>query len=199
MTPGASEEHLVDRPPGGVCGVCDPPDGVTAFPGQVQAERSIWVRRERHALFDEPFDRRTAVLADKARRALVNEASAGLLGVANVQVHAVVVAQHAHDPALGPGCGSLVEATLGEQDDWVAVGEVEGDRQASETGSDDDDGARSRVGRSRFRGGGDKWGHVRIVRCCGTARCGCAACPTSKGRSELRDHVIARLPPVWRP
>jgi hypothetical protein len=61
-----------------------------------------------------------------------------------VQVHAVVVAEYGHDPTLGPGYGSLVEATLGEQDDGVLVSEVEGDRHASETGSDDDDGARSR-------------------------------------------------------
>ena len=183
----------MDRPAGGVCGVCDPPDGVTAFSGQVQAERTLGVRGEGHALPDEPFDRLAAVLADEPRRALVDEARAGLLGVADVQVHAVVVAEYAHDPTLGPGCSSLVDATLGEQDDGVAVSVVEGDGQAGEAGSDNDDGARSWIGRGSFGGGGDKWGHVRILELVALHRGGCAACPTPRSRSELRDHVVAPL------
>ena len=132
---GAGEERLVDRPAGRVGGVGDAPDGVAALPRQVQAQRPLGIRRERHALLDEPLDRLAAVLGDEARRVLVDQAGPGLLGVADVEVDAVVVAQHAHDAALGPRGGRLVEAALGEQDDRVPIGEMEGDRQSGEAGT----------------------------------------------------------------
>ena len=105
--------------------------------------------------------------AMNARRVLVDEAGAGLLGVADVQLDAVVVAQHADDAALGPGRRGLVEAALGEQDDRVPVGEVEGDGQAGEAGPDDDDGGpgwlRGGLRGGRFGDGGVHGAHAVIV------------------------------------
>jgi hypothetical protein len=52
------------------------------------------------------------VLGDEARRVLVDQAGAGVLGVAHVRLDAVVTAQHAHDAALGPGGGAFVSSRL---------------------------------------------------------------------------------------
>ena len=152
----------MDRPPGRVGGVGDAPDGVAALAGQVEAQRAVRVRRERHALLDEPLDRLGAVLGDELRRVLVDEAGAGILRVADVQLDAVVVAEHADDAALGPGGRRLVEVALGEQDDRVPVGEVEGDGQAGEAGADDDDGGDGLRG-GRLGGGGGRGAHPAIV------------------------------------
>jgi len=52
------------------------------------------------------------VLADEADRLLVDEAGAGLLRVVDVQLDAVVVAEHADDAALGPGVAASSKARL---------------------------------------------------------------------------------------
>jgi hypothetical protein len=64
----ALEEHLVDRSPRRVGSMVDAADRMPALAGQVQAERSLGIGRERHALSDEPFDRLGALLGDEASR-----------------------------------------------------------------------------------------------------------------------------------
>ena len=168
---GAGEERLVDRPAGRVGGVGDAPDGVAAFARQVKAQRPVGVRRERHSLLDQPLDRLAAVLGDEARHVLVDQAGPGLLGVADVEIDAVVVAQHAHDAALGPRGGRLVEAALGEEDDRVPIGEMQGDGQAGDAGTDDDDGGR----------GGGRGAHRRILRAAHAGRRPAPACSARHG------------------
>ena len=138
--------------------------------------------RERHALLDEPRDRLAAVLGDEAGRVLVDEARAGVLGVADVEVDAVVVAEHADDPALGPRRGRLVEAALREHDDRVPVGELEGHREPGEAGAHDDDGCLDGDRRGRAGGG----------------RCGSAHGAILGGADPPRNRPAHRSPPCTR-
>ncbi len=118
----------------------DAPHRMAAFARQVQAQRPARVGRERHALRHQPFHRLRAALGDEARGVLVDQAGAGVLGVAHVRIDAVVVAEHADDAALRPGGGAFVELALGQHHHRAVLRHVQRHGQAGQAGADDDDG-----------------------------------------------------------
>ena len=140
-----------------------------ALPRQVQAQRPFGVGRERHAALDQPFDGARAVLGDEARGVLVDQAGAGILRVSHVRFDAVVAAQHADDAALRPRGGRFVEIALGQHDHRPLLGQVQRHRQASQPGSDDDDGQAGRRGAFCGHGVGNGGGEA-ILRSRRTAK-----------------------------
>ena len=110
------QQRVVDGLAGGVGRMRDAAHGVAAFARQVQAERARRVAGKRHAGVDQPLHGLRAALGDVAGGQLVDQAGAGLLGVAHMRLDAVVGAQHADDAALGPGRGAFVQLALGQHD-----------------------------------------------------------------------------------
>jgi hypothetical protein len=92
-------------------------------------------------MVDQPAHRVGTLLGDEARGVLVDKTRAGVLGVIDVQIDAVVAAQHAHDAALRPGGGGLAERTFGQHHHPVIVGQIECHRQAGQPRADDDHGS----------------------------------------------------------
>ena len=132
------QQGVVNGFAGGIGGVRDTPHRVPAFAGEMQAQRAVGVRRERHAGLDQPAYGTLTLLGDKTRGVLVHEARAGILRVLHVAGDAVVAAQHAHDAALRPGRGALVQLALGQHHHRQSLRQVQCHGQATETGADHD-------------------------------------------------------------
>ncbi len=102
MAAHALAERGDHRVAGCVRCVNDPPMAMAAFARQVKAEFGGIVFGERHALLDQPFDRRAPVLDDEARGRFVAQAAAGDQRVADMVFDAVRRIQHGGDAALRP-------------------------------------------------------------------------------------------------
>ncbi len=140
MSDREREQRLVDGSPGRIGRMRDAAHAMPALARQVQAERAADLGGERHAHVDQPFDRRAAAFGDEARRVLVDETGAGLLGIVDMGIDAVVRRDDADDAALRPCGRAFGEAALGEHHDAPARRETEGGGQAGESRTDDDDG-----------------------------------------------------------
>ena len=88
---------------GGVGGVNDPTVAVTAFAGEVVDLAAVFLGKatEIHAVSDQSLNGGGAALHHEAHGVFAAKPGAGIDGVLNMGVEAVLVVQHRGDPALG--------------------------------------------------------------------------------------------------
>ena len=117
------------------------------------------------------------------------------------ELDAVVAAEDADDAALGAGRGRLPEVALGEHDDGVPVGEVEGHGEAGQAGPDDDDGRGGGIRRGGTRRGGLGGGGGRAHRVNSMRPRWVVSVPGREsprvGRPPTRQGARRRMPQDW--
>ncbi len=129
-------DHGVAR---GVRRVDDPAAAMAALARQVEAQFGLRVAREGHAPVDQPLDGFPPMLHDEARRPFVAQAGAGDQRVLRVFVVAVAGVEHRSDAALGPVAGAVRHGALAEDDNPVAIGQLQRDGEAGQPAADDCD------------------------------------------------------------
>ena len=124
---------------GRVRGMDHPAVAVPALGRQVVAGGAGRVPGEGDPLADQPLHGFPAALDDVAGNRLVAQARARHQGVADMGFQGVVAGQDGGYPPLRPAAGAVQKLPLGDQADLLAVGDVQGQGQAGQPGSDHQD------------------------------------------------------------
>ena len=135
---GLVEQHLMDGLAGGVGCMRNAPMAVAAFLHEVQAFGAGGVGGEGHTVGLEPPDGLGTVLGNVACHRLDHQACAGIEGVVHMGLDVVLLIEHAHDAALGPGGGRLGQAALGENDHGLLIRQFKCHREAREARAHDE-------------------------------------------------------------
>ncbi len=139
MCPDLGFQRGLHRVPGGIGGVDYAAVAVATLAGEVIAHVAGLVAGERNALPDKPVDGLASALDHVAGDFGVAQSRAGDHGVADVVLGRVVLGEHRGNAALGPVGGAVQEFALGDDADFLAVGQIERDGEAGQAAADDRD------------------------------------------------------------
>jgi len=85
---------------------------------------------------DQPVDGGLAVLDHVTRDGFIAQAGTGGEGVLNMRIQRIVFAQHGGNPALRPAARAVQQGLFGDQPDFLAFGQLDGQRQSGQAAAD---------------------------------------------------------------
>ncbi len=129
-------QGLLDGRPGRIRDMDDATGAMAAFSGQVIPVRRT---RERHPLFDQPFNRAPPVLDDKAGRRRVVEMGTGIKGVANMGFDGIPAIEYGGNTPLRPGRGTDFDAAFADDGNTLRGGKPKSGRLTGQSATDDKD------------------------------------------------------------
>ena len=132
-------KRLLDCGTGRVGGVDDAPVRVSAFAGEVVANRRRVVLRKGNPFRDQPLDGLAAMFDDEPGCFGIAQAGAGRVGVPLVIVKTVGGVEYRRDTTLRPGAGTIREAALGDQCHLERIGKAQCHRLSGQATAENED------------------------------------------------------------
>ena len=137
VCPRLGGEGFLHRHAGGISGVDDAPVAVSAFLRQVVAGVGAGIARERHALGDQPVERRSGVFDHMARGGRVAQSGSGGHGVLYVLGEGVFPREYRGDAALRLCARPFQQRFFGDDSDFSLVGELQCQRKSGKAAAYD--------------------------------------------------------------
>ena len=122
---------------GHIVGMNDAPAGMAALPGEIEVRGGVAGQIKMGPQIDQFLDAFRSRAHHQLHGILVTEAVARGQGVFDVQIEAVIRAEHGGDAALGLAGAGFHDAAFGDHVDGAMAGHLQGVAQAGQTGADD--------------------------------------------------------------
>ena len=132
----ARSKRFLHRMAGCVRRMDDAAAAVPAFACEVVAHAAGIIPGEGYTLIDQPTDGGFAMLDNVTRDGFIAQAGAGGEGILNVRIQRIVCGQHGGNAALRPVACAVQQGFFGDQSHLLAIGQLDGQRQASQAAAD---------------------------------------------------------------